>query len=158
MNCLHRGQFTVSPKIRVPKGQQWHMMDGALKSNPPPVLVLLHSASFHVLSLSGRSGAAALWPSTLQIPLHTAPLLSSQDLRVAEASASATHLRSNNDTTFHFYTQHLKLSLLVKQPVTPPGWLKDPLIQAWPFFSAEITRPFPAFSQRCSLISHRNAE
>lgn len=77
---------------------------------------------FYVLSLNSRfSGGADLRkgaPVTLSSSCpasHSLAIVSPEALGLRGQHVHATHLRSNNKSTFHFYMQHLKPSLHVKQ-------------------------------------------
>lgn len=157
-SCIMKDSLHFKPSWE-PKQLKWHMMDGHSLQHPPsPQTYSSTQPVFNVLSLNSHFSRADLrkgaqWPRALLLQLHTAGPLCPPALGSRGQHVCATHLTSNNKSTFHFYMRHLKPSLHAKQSShlrggqAPPG-LKM-LIRACPFFSRKIILP-SAFKRVCS--------
>lgn len=151
------------------------MMDGpplvtTSRRNPPTVKSSTQPL-FYVLSLNSHfSGVdlrrGALWPSTLQLRLHTARPLSPQGPRSQRATCLCHPLEIQQQEHLPFLHAALEAFTSCEAILSPQGWpspwgLKM-LIRDCPFFSWKIILPrafkknlFTAFSPRCSLITDR---
>lgn len=146
------------------------MMDGppsvtTSRHHHPQTRILPHNLFFYVLSLNSHFSSAdlrkgALWPSTLQLLLHTAWPLSPQGPGIQRATRLCHPLEIQQQEHLPFLHAALEAFTSCEAIFSPQGWpspwgLKM-LIPVCPFFSWKIIPP-SAFKRICSQRFLRGA-
>lgn len=139
MNCLCATSFGVH---EVPKGSKgWHMINGLplVKTFRPPFPPSQTSTQspFYMLSLNSHfSGAdlgrGAQWPSTPELPLHTAQLLSPKSPRSQRATYLCHPLEIQQQEHLPFLHAALEAFTLCDATLSPQGWPSPGAKDAYP--------------------------